>query len=64
MPQAGAGTRGSAARPARQSGHLRPRLNALDLAVHLWRAKWLMLAIFAPLAAITVVAAFAMPVRR
>lgn len=61
MPQAGAGKRGSAARPARQSGHLRPRLNALDLAVHLWRAKWLMLAIFAPLAAVALVAAFSLP---
>jgi uncharacterized protein involved in exopolysaccharide biosynthesis len=61
MPQAGAGKRGSAARPARQSGHLRPRLNALDLAVHLWRAKWLMLTIFAPLAAIGVVAALSLP---
>ena len=61
MPQAGAGKRGSAARPARQSGHLRPRLNALDLAVHLWRAKFLMLAIFAPLAAIGVAAALSLP---
>ncbi|WP_291203086.1 Wzz/FepE/Etk N-terminal domain-containing protein [Hyphomonas sp.] len=61
MPQAGAGKRGSAARPARQSGHLRPRLNGLDLAVHLWRAKWLMLAIFSPLAAIGVAAAFSLP---
>lgn len=61
MPQAGAGKRGSAARPARQSGHLRPRLNALDLAVHLWRAKWLMLAIFAPLATIGVAAALSLP---
>jgi len=61
MPHAGAGKRGSAARPARQSGHLRPRLNALDLAVHLWRAKWLMLLIFAPLAAIGVAAALSLP---
>lgn len=61
MPQAGAGKQGSAARPARQSGHLRPRLNGLDLAVHLWRAKWLMLAIFSPLAAIGVAAAFSLP---
>lgn len=61
MPQAGSATGRSAARPARRSGHLRPRLNALDLAVHLWRAKWLMLAIFTPLAAVALAAAVSLP---
>lgn len=61
MPQAGAGKRGAAVRPVRRSGHLRPKLDALDLAVHLWRAKGLMLAVFLPLAAISAAAAFSLP---
>lgn len=58
MPHAGAGTTGPAARPA---GLVRPRLGALDMAVHLWRSKWLMLGLFAPLLAIGLAAALTLP---
>ena len=51
MPQAGERTTGTAPSPAHQGARLRPRLGALDIAVQLWRAKWLMLAVFAPLCA-------------
>ena len=61
MPQAGKGTREAAVRPMRRSGYLRPKLDALDLAVHFWRAKWLMLAVFLPLAAVSAAAAFSLP---
>lgn len=61
MPQTGAGTRGAAARPPRRSGQLRPKLDGLDLVVQLWRAKWLMLLIFAPLAAVAVAGALSLP---
>ncbi|MCU0732656.1 MAG: hypothetical protein MUE84_13865, partial [Hyphomonas sp.] len=45
----------------RRSGYLRPKLDALDLAVHFWRAKWLMLAVFLPLAAVSAAAALSLP---
>lgn len=52
MPQAGAGSTVSA---------VRPRLGALDMAVHLWRAKWLMAGVFVPLAALGVAGALSLP---
>lgn len=52
MPQAGAGSSVSA---------VRPRLGALDVAVHLWRAKWLMAGVFVPLAALGVAGAMSLP---
>lgn len=61
MPQAGERTSGSAASPARQGARLRPRLGALDIAVQLWRAKWLMLAVFTPLWAAGLAMAFVLP---
>ena len=61
MPQAGERTTGSAASTARHAAQLRPRLGALDIAVQLWRARWLMLAVFAPLSAIGLAVAFALP---
>ena len=61
MPQAGERTTGSAPSPAHQGARLRPRLGALDIAVQLWRAKWLMLAVFAPLCAAGLAMAFVLP---
>ena len=61
MPQAGERATGSEASLARQGARLRPRLGALDIAVHLWRAKWLMLAVFAPLCAVGLAIAFVLP---
>lgn len=43
--------------------HLRPRLGLADVAVHLWRAKWLMLLVFLPLFALGLFAALALPER-
>lgn len=40
---------------------VRPRLSALDLAVHLWRAKWLMGVVFLPLFFFGMLGALAMP---
>jgi uncharacterized protein involved in exopolysaccharide biosynthesis len=59
MPQAGEGAPQTAS--ARASGSVRPRLSGLDVAVQLWRAKWLMLAVFLPLFALGLLAAFALP---
>lgn len=42
---------------------LRPRLGLADVAVHLWRAKWLMLLVFLPLFALGLFAALALPER-
>ena len=39
----------------------RPRLGMLDLVLHLWRAKWLMLFVFLPIFALGLLAAFTMP---
>ena len=61
MPQAGERTTGSAPSHAHQGARLRPRLGALDIAVQLWRAKWLMLAVFAPLCAAGLAMAFVLP---
>ena len=61
MPQAGERITGSAPSPAHQGARLRPRLGALDIAVQLWRAKWLMLAVFAPLCAAGLAMAFVLP---
>ena len=61
MPHTGDETTGSAAPSARQGGFVRPRLSALDLAVHLWRAKWLMGGVFVPLLALGVLAAASLP---
>ncbi|MDP1556789.1 MAG: hypothetical protein Q8L84_15125 [Hyphomonas sp.] len=61
MAQAGAGTTGLAP-PARVAArHVRPRIGLLAVTVQLWRAKWLMLAIFLPLFLIGLAGAFAMP---
>jgi uncharacterized protein involved in exopolysaccharide biosynthesis len=57
MLKSGERTTGSVARSAR----VRPRLGALDMAVQLWRAKWLMLAVFTPLCAAGLAVAFALP---
>ncbi len=46
--------------PARRGG--RPRLRAADIALGLWRAKWLMLVIFLPLALLSLLLASRMPV--
>lgn len=43
--------------------HLRPRLGLADVAVHLWRAKWLILLVFLPLFALGLFAALALPER-
>jgi putative exporter of polyketide antibiotics len=64
MPQAGERTTGSAASTARHAAQLRPRLGALDIAVQLWRARWLMLAVFAPLCAIGLAIAYTGDARR
>lgn len=62
MPQAGEGTKGPAKAVAdRQAGLVRPRLGALDMAVQLWRAKWLMVAVFLPLVLVGLLAAMALP---
>jgi uncharacterized protein involved in exopolysaccharide biosynthesis len=62
MALSGEDTTGSAAAPAaRTAGFVRPRLGALDVAVYLWRAKWLMAAVFVPLLVLGVLAAAALP---
>lgn len=61
MPQAGAGMKGSPARLARQAAHMRPRLSALDMCVHLWRAKWLMGVVFLPILVGGVLVTLALP---
>lgn len=52
--------RQSGEKPARGGG--RPRLRAADIALGLWRAKWLMLVIFIPLALLSLLLASRMPV--
>ena len=49
--------------PAAPMAHLRPRLGLADVAVHLWRAKWLILLVFLPLFALGLFAALALPER-
>lgn len=62
MPHAGEGKKGPAtAATDRQAGLVRPRLGGLDMAVHLWRAKWLMIAVFLPLVLVGLLAAMALP---
>jgi polysaccharide biosynthesis protein PslE len=61
MPKAGAGTKGSPARLARQAAQVRPRLSLLDVGVLLWRAKWLMGVIFLPILVAGMLIAFALP---
>ncbi len=60
MPHSGDDTTGSAP-AARQGAFVRPRLSGLDIAVHLWRAKWLMIAVFLPLFLLGVLAAATLP---
>jgi uncharacterized protein involved in exopolysaccharide biosynthesis len=57
MATAGEGNPGTAT----AAGRIRPRLGALDIAVHLWRAKWLMTAVFLPLLLLGLLAAMTLP---
>lgn len=61
MSQSGDDTTGSAPNAARRGGFVRPRLSGLDLVVHLWRAKWLMAAVFVPIFLLGLLAAMALP---
>ena len=61
MPKSGERTTGWAAGSGRGAGRVRPRLGALDIAVQLWRAKWLMLGVFTPLIVAGMAIAFALP---
>ena len=60
------GWRTSPSGPPRGSGSggysARPRLGLADVILHLWRAKWLMIAVFLPIFILAVVAAYLMPV--
>lgn len=55
MSRAGEGT------TAPPAGLLRPRMNALDLVVQLWRAKWLMAGVFLPVLAAGLLGAMTLP---
>lgn len=55
MPQAGEGTYSMPA------GFVRPRLSLLDVFVLLWRAKWLMIAVFVPVLAAGIAGAVLLP---
>lgn len=61
MPQAGEGNSGTPGTGERSAGMVRPRLGALDFAVHLWRAKWLMGVVFLPLLALGLLGAMLLP---
>lgn len=61
MPKSGERTTGWAAGLGRGAGRVRPRLGALDIAVQLWRAKWLMLGVFTPLIVAGIAIAIALP---
>lgn len=53
----------AAGQPGARPAPRRPRLGAADVALYLWRAKWLMLLVFLPLFALGLLAAISIPVR-
>ena len=53
----------AAGQPGARPAPRRPRLGAADIALYLWRAKWLMLLVFLPLFALGLLTAISIPVR-
>lgn len=53
----------AAGQPGARPAPRRPRLGAADIALYLWRAKWLMLLVFLPLFAVGLLTAISLPVR-
>lgn len=63
MPKSGERMTVLAAGSGRGAGRVRPRLGAPDIAVYLWRARWLMLGVFTPLVVAGIAIAMALPER-